>query len=133
MKLKSVVFLLASFAFGTAVNAQEVKIKKEIASVDGKEYVRVGDCGMFAKECYISNLEGDQLILIKPMEDPKIPGTYFQVTFLESGTKVEIKKTIKPFIKMLYENKIVTEEGKLNPQRVKTFSEKYGNQISLKK
>ena len=31
---------------------------------------------------------------------------------------------------MLYENKIVTEEGKLNPQRVKPFSEKYGNQIS---
>lgn len=132
MKLKSVLFLMF-FAIGTTVNAQEVKIKKEIASIDGKEYVRVGDCGMFAKECFISNLEGDQLILIKPMEDLRTLGTYFQVTFIESGTKVEIKKTIKPFIKMLYENKIVTEDGKLNPQRVKTFSEKYGNQISLKK
>lgn len=132
MKLKSVLFLVA-FAIGTTVNAQEVKIKKEIASVDGKEYVRVGDCGMFAKECYISNLEGDQLILIKPLDDPRTPGTYFQVTFVESGIKVEIKKTIKPFIKMLYENKIVTEEGKLNLQRVKSFSEKYGNQISIKK
>lgn len=39
------------------------------------------------KDCYISNLEGDQLILIKPMEDPKTVGTYFQVTFLESGNQ----------------------------------------------
>lgn len=132
MKLKSVLFL-AAFAIGTTVNAQEVKIKKEIASIDGKEYVRVGDCGMFAKECFISNLEGEQLILIKPLEDPKILGTYFQVTFLETNTKVEIKKTIKPFIKMLHENKIVTEEGKLNLERVKVFSEKYGNRISSKK
>ena len=35
MKLKSVLFL-AAFAIGTTVNAQEVKIKKEIASIDGK-------------------------------------------------------------------------------------------------
>ena len=45
----------------------------------------------------------------------------------------EIKKTIKPFIKMLHENKIVTDEGKLNLERVKVFSEKYGNRISAKK
>lgn len=132
MKLKSVLFLMA-FAIGTTVNAQEVKIKKEIASVDGKEYVRVGDCGMFAKECYISNLEGDQLILIKPLDDPRTPGTYFQVTFIGTNTKVEVKKTIKPFIKMLFENKIVTEDGRLNLDRVKILSEKYGNQISVKK
>lgn len=132
MKLKSVLFLMA-FAIGTTVNAQEVKIKKEIASIDGKEYVRVGDCGMFAKECYISNLEGEQLILIKPLDDPRTPGTYFQVTFIGTNTKVELKKTIKPFIKMLYENKIVTEDGRLNIERVKVLSEKYGNQISLKK
>lgn len=122
-----------AFAIGTTVNAQEVKIKKEIASVDGKEYVRVGDCGMFAKECYISNLEGDQLILIKPLDDPRTPGTYFQVTFIGTNTKVEVKKTIKPFIKMLFENKIVTEDGRLNFDRVKILSEKYGNQISAKK
>lgn len=132
MKLKSVLFLMA-FAIGTTVNAQEVKIKKEIASVDGKEYVRVGDCGMFAKECYISNLEGDQLILIKPLDDPRTPGTYFQVTFIGTNTKVEVKKTIKPFIKMLFENKIVSEDGRLNLDRVKILSEKYGNQISMKK
>lgn len=132
MKLKSVLFLVA-FAIGTTVNAQEVKIKKEIASVDGKEYVRVGDCGMFAKECYISNLEGEQLILIKPLDDPRTPGTYFQVTFIGTNTKVEVKKTIKPFIKMLFENKIVTEDGRLNLDRVKILSEKYGNQISMKK
>lgn len=133
MKLKSVLFLMAFIAIGTTVNAQEVKIKKEIASIDGKEYVRVGDCGMFATECSIRNLEGDELISIKSFKDPRTPGTYFQLTFVGLDIKIELKKTIKPLIKLLYENKVVTEEGKLQPERVKVLFEKYGNQISLKK
>jgi len=132
MKLKSVLFL-AAFAIGTTVNAQEVKIKKDIASVDGKEYVRVGDCGMFATECAISNLDGEKLISIKSFKDEKNPGTFYQLTFIGLETKIELKKTIKPLIKLLFENKVITEEGTLNPERVKVLSEKYGNQISLKK
>ena len=132
MKLKSVLFLVA-FAIGTTVNAQEVKIKKEIASIDGNEYVRVGDCGMFATECSIRNLEGDELIIIKSFKDEKNPGTYFQLRFVGTDIKIELKKTIKPLIKLLYENKVVTEDGRLNLERVKVISEKYGNQISLKK
>jgi hypothetical protein len=132
MKLKSVLFLVA-FAIGTTVNAQEVKIKKEIASIDGKEYVRVGDCGMFATECSIRNLEGEELIIIKSFKDEKNPGTYFQLRFVGTDTKIELKKTIKPLIKLLYENKVVTEDGRLNLERVKVLLEKYGNQISAKK
>ena len=132
MKLKSVLFLIA-FAIGTTVNAQEVKIKKEIASIDGKEYVRVGDCGMFATECSIRNLEGEELITIKTFKDARTPGTYFQLRFVGTDTKIELKKTIKPLIKLLFENKVVTEDGRLNLDRVKVLSEKYGNQISLKK
>lgn len=132
MNLQSILLSVTFFTLSLNGFSQEVKIKNGIASVDGKEYVRVSDCGIFATECSIRNMEGEELIFINNLEDPKNPGSYFQVVFIGADTKIEIKKTIKPFIKLLFENKTVNEQGKLNPERVKILFEKYGNQISLK-
>lgn len=128
LKLCSLVLLLVS----TIALAQDVKIKDNIAYVDGKEYVRVSDCGMFKEECSISNMAGKEIIFINNLTDPRKPGTYFQVVFIGLNTTIEVKKTMKPLIELLYKNNAVGEDGKLVPENVKILFEKYGNKISIK-
>lgn len=48
------------------------------------------------------------------------------------NTTIEIKETMKQFVETLFKNNVVDEHGKLNPEKVKILSEKYGNRISLK-
>lgn len=131
-QIKSLLSLsLVLISFNCAL-AQDVKIKDNIAYVDGKEYLKVSDCGMFKEECSISNLAGKEIIFINSLTDPRKPGTYFQVVFIGLNTTIEVKKTMKPLVEILYKNNAVGEDGKLIPENVKILFEKYGNKISIK-
>lgn len=129
---KSILIVLFALFSSAVVNAQKVKIKKGIAYVDGKEYLKPSKCGLFQSECSISNLKGEEIIYIKSLENPRATGSYFQVTFLGMDTKIEIQKTMKPFIKLLYTHNVVDENGALVEEKVKLLYEKYGNEISFK-
>lgn len=132
MKFIKTILTLCVLLNLTSIVAQDVKIKNNIAYVDGKEYLKVSDCGMFKEECSISNLAGKEIIFINSFTDPRKPGTYFQVVFIGLNTTIEVKKTMKPLVELLYKNNAVGEDGKLIPENVKTLLEKYGNHISLK-
>ena len=136
MKTKILLALLVSFAFAQISSAQKVKIKKGIAYVDKKPYVKVErESGNMS----IYPLEGDDEIIFLKLHDPTPNNNqnlddYYIVRFIDSGKEVEIDdKSRKGILKMIYKAKIVNKDGTLNEEKMKKFITKYGSDVSKNK
>jgi len=129
MKTKNI-FLFTLFFIPILMFSQKVKIKKGIVYVDKKEYLKV-DCSFICEENSIYNLDGKELIFIMTKGDPNSSKeVYDKIKFLGTGKSIESKKTLKGFIKLLYNNKVITESGELNEVEVDKLVEKYKNLVT---
>lgn len=135
MKLTRIIVTSLLLAFAFNVNAQKVKIKKDIAYVDGEEYVKVekedGNMSIYSLD------EEEELVYLK-WYDPT-PGYqtsrsaqgdgYYIVRFIEFDVEVELDETRKKIIKMLYKGKVI-QNGKIDEEKLKNFVSKYGSDES---
>lgn len=123
-------FLLLTFSIQNSL-AQKIKIKDNIAYVDEVACLKVSDCGMYKEDCSISTLEGKEIISIDKLKNQNKPGTYLRVVFKGLNTTIEVNKTIKQLVEILYKYNAVDKDGKLIPESVKVIHERYGNRFSV--
>lgn len=119
--------------------AQKIKFKKGSLLIDDTEWLKYTDCGTFDEACSLLNLNGEEIIFIKTIGVPDgLPRTqanpkgnlvYKQISFLGLDKKIELDKTDKAIIEILYNSKVVVN-GKLDPEKVNLLVEKYGTEFS---
>ncbi|WP_428741460.1 hypothetical protein [Tenacibaculum sp.] len=135
MKLKILVGLITLFAFTQVSLAQKVKIKKGIALVDGKEYVKVekesGNMSVYGLN------SGDEIIFMKYIDptpqNKQNHDSYYIVRFIDFDSEVEIsRKTRKGILKMLYKGKVINGDS-IDKAKMKSFISKYGSDESKNK
>lgn len=114
-------------------SAQKLTVKKNVAYIDGKEYLKVSDCGQYAEECSISNLQGKEIISINQLREPNRPGTYYEVVFNGENTSIEMRSTLRYLVKLLYKKNIVDANGLLISENVKKLKEEYKYMIISEK
>jgi len=136
MNSKIFTLLLLSLVSIGMVNAQKIKIKKNIASVDDKPYVKVEkESGSMS----IYSLDGDDEIIFLKLYDPtpndkSKPDSYFIIRFIDFDKEVEIGgKSRKGILKMFFKAKVINDNGKIDEERMKKFISKYGSDISKNK
>lgn len=138
MKQQLLLLLCLLFVSGTA-SAQKVKIKDEIASVDGVEYVKwIKKRGT---EITVTALNSDvELIFIQYLSyadpskisksNPEGKVRWIELNFLEQSLICEVGSlSQKGLVKLLLDNKIFVD-GELNVVNVEKFVVKYGTRFS---
>lgn len=130
-----VIMFVSSFGF-----AQEVKLKKGEILVDDSVWLNYQDCGTFDKTCSLLNKNKEEIIFFKWVSVPgegtmNKNGTkgnlvYTEVKFLGLNKLFEIQKLQKNIITLLYNSKVVNEDGTLNEDKVSVLIEKYGTEFS---
>lgn len=127
--------LIASFAFG-----QEVKMKKGIITIDGKEWAKYDGCGMFDENCSILKGENEIAFVSNTINDPSLASKYrtnttvywAEVKFLGLNLSFEESETPKNIVKTLYKGQVFDEDGKFNEEKIARLIEKKGAQYSKK-
>ncbi len=133
MKTKILITLFALFAFSQTSFAQKVKIKKGIAYVDKKPFVKA-ERESGSMSVYPLNSD-DEIIYIK-YQDPtpdnnRNHDSYYIVRFIDYDKEVEISyKSRKAILKMLFKSKVIDESGTINEVKMKKFLSKYGSDLS---
>lgn len=123
---------------------QEVEIKDDKVLLDGKQILKAEKINMIEYSFY--NLKSDDEILLYRQMDN---GTsryqdddYYVLNFLTEKVKVESndfykiasfmnsKKSMEKLIKWLLKEKVLTNDGELNSDRLAIFKEKYDQNIT---
>ena len=120
--------------------SQKIKLKKGEVLVDETVWLKYQDCGGFQSTCSLLNKEGEEIIFFKfinvkgaePMTSANPDGTlrYVEISFLGLKKKIELKKSQKDCIEVIYNAKVVNEDGTLNTEKVDRLVEKYGTEFS---
>ncbi len=138
--MKGIIFLVfSSFLFVGTVSAQKVKIKDEVASVDGVDYVRWVKKRGTEISIYALNSE-TELIFVQYLNysdpsrisksNPEGKVRWIELNFLGQNVKCEVGSlSQKGLVKLLYENAIFVD-GQLNVENVEKFVAKYGTNFS---
>jgi hypothetical protein len=133
MNISKLLYILLFFSINyTSALAQKISIKDNIAYIDNKPFLKVSDCGMYAEDCSISNLDGKEIISIDKLQNQSKPGTYLRVAFKGLNTTIEVNKSMKQLVEILQKNNAVDQNGNLIPENVALIKEKYGNRFSPK-
>lgn len=136
MKTYTLLLLFLGF-FAHQSLAQKVKIKNEVATVDGVEYVRwKRDIASNSVSVYELNSD-DEIIFMRwmsyntsPSNDPKTRVSWVEIKFLSEDIKCEINsRGQKGLVKFMLENNLIVD-GKLNVEAAKKVVQKYGNNFS---
>ena len=137
--MKRIVLIIAMFVSFCAFS-QEVKLKKGEVLIDGNAWLKYQDCGGFDSTCSLLTKEGEEIIFFKWIKvagaEPKTQSnpqgnlTYVEVSFLGLNKKFEIQKTQKNIIEIIYNGKVINEDGTLNEEKVNRVVEKYGTEFS---
>lgn len=140
-KILTFSLLILSFNF---YFTQEVEIKDDKVLLDGKQILKAEKINMIEYSFY--NLKSDDEILLYRQMDN---GTsryqdddYYVLNFLTEKVKVESndfykiasfmnsKKSMEKLIKWLLKEKVLTNDGELNSDRLAIFKEKYDQNIT---
>ena len=132
MKTNIIITIFTLIVFSLSSFGQKVKIKKGIASIDGIPYVKTEK---EAGNLSIYGLKSDSELIFIKYYDPtpdNLQNTdwYYIVRFLESKKELEILKSLKGIIKLLYKDKVINENGTINEEKMDVFISKYGSDIS---
>lgn len=147
MKATKAILLLSFVLLGFSVNAQKIKIKKDVAYVDNEEYLKFDDCGTFSESCTIMNLEDEEVIILqyhsfeKPNPVPRNPKskapyqsmvteTYAELRFLDFELECEVQLSKKKLIKALYKSEVFNEDGSVNKENAQKFARKNHRNVS---
>lgn len=150
--MKKVLFGLA-LIIASLSSGQKIKIKKDIVSVDGKEYVKVSKDPV-ADDCYnIMSLDGKDLFYLKfnTYKDPKEVDykynkmgivSYFEVMSADLNTvyfETDLTHCLMGcentdnFVKMIYGGRVLKEDGSIDMNRLEILSKKAGFEYSKKR
>ncbi|WP_139420377.1 hypothetical protein [Chryseobacterium mulctrae] len=140
-KLLAFSLLVLSFNF---YFTQEVEIKDDKVLLDGKQILKAEKINMVEYSFY--NLKSDDEILLYRQMDNETSryqdDDYYVLNFLTEKVKVESndfykiasfmnsKKSMEKLIKWLLKEKVLTNDGELNPDRLAIFKEKYDQNIT---
>ena len=119
---------LSLFLISLIGYSQEIKIKDDIVSIDGKECLKIGGD---ANNVSILDLEGNEIIFLKFIHNSKYGKLYNKVTFLDkklSFTSMSYIFTKKLLIKKLLDDKTLNE-CKLDSEKVEKFVMKYDENV----
>jgi hypothetical protein len=138
--MEKALILLFIFFLSISSFAQKVKIKDNIATVDGVEYVKWEKRAM-STEAYVSNLTtGEEEISMMYLDyydptsisnsNPKGRVVWIEVYFLTLDIRCEVdSRTHKGLVKMLYQSNIYVN-GVLNEENAQKFVKRYGMRYS---
>ncbi|MCB9262002.1 MAG: hypothetical protein H6607_06480 [Flavobacteriales bacterium] len=141
--MKKLIILLTALFVGFVANAQKVKIKNEIATVDGVEYVKVKKDPVTASVKNVATLSDSTLIYLKTQsyKDPNrvdakgVPMSVYYLEVINANTGeiyfesgVGIKNTIKAF----YLENVITANG-INEANMQKLAIKYGFDYSRRR
>ena len=140
-KILTFSLLILSFNF---YFTQEVEIKDGKVLLDGKQILKAEKINMVEYSFY--NLKSDDEILLFRQMDNETSryqdDDYYVLNFLTEKVKVESndfykiasfmnsKKAMEKLIKWLLKEKVLTNDGELNPDRLAIFKEKYDQNIT---
>lgn len=128
MKIKHLFAALLCMTFINVIQAQKIKIKKGVIYVvDEKCLTTDGD----PVNISFYDLEGEEIVFMKYLDDKYDGDTYVKVTFLDQKLSFTSKSYIftrKMLIKRLLETKTI-ENCKLNQDKVERFILKYDENI----
>ncbi len=137
MKTKFVILFFAISFFGFS---QKIKLKKGDVLVDEVVWLKYQDCGSFDSTCSLLGKDGEEIIFFKWINVPGVePITqynkdgslrYVEIVFVGQKKKIELQKTQKDCIEMIYNSKLVNEDGTLNAEKVDRLVEKFGTPFS---
>ena len=136
---KLVLILFMFFSFLSF--AQKFKYKNQEVLVDGNIWLKYDGCGGFNTFCSLSNtISGDEILFIKVIRvsgaesitaaNPSGDLVYFEVSFLGLNKKIELQKSYKSIVELLYKSKVVNDDQTLNEDKVNLLVEKYGTDFS---
>lgn len=142
MKTK-LTFLILFIAVSSAI-AQNVKIKKDKILVDGKHFLNYEKINTLTHSIYDKE---DNEFLFVSLKDNETPGNidddYYILHFIDEKIKVESadkriytfmsfssKKVIQKIIKWLIKDKVITNEGTINKEKLNIFHSKYNEDIT---
>ncbi|MCL9804944.1 hypothetical protein NAT51_05410 [Flavobacterium amniphilum] len=123
-------FLVFAFTLISQMGfSQEIKIKDDIVTVDGKECLKINDSD--ANNVSILDLEGNEIIFLKFIHNSRYARLYTKVTFLKE--KLTFTSSSYIFTKKLLIKKLLAdntlENCKLNPEKVERFVLKYDESV----
>lgn len=126
--MKKIILTLSLFLISLVSFSQEIKIKDDIVSIDGKECLKIGGD---ANNVSISDLEGNEIIFLKFIHNSKYGSLYNKITFLDKKLSFTSKSYIftkKLLIKKLLADKTLSE-CKLDSEKVEKFVMKYDENV----
>ncbi|UHO37681.1 hypothetical protein H5J24_18825 [Chryseobacterium capnotolerans] len=124
--------------------SQNVTIKDDKVLLDGKQILKAEKINL-TQYSFFSMKDDEEVLMYKYMdnETPRyVSDDYFILNFLTEKTKVEStdlakianfmnsKKGMEKLIKWLIKERVINQDGALNPERVAIFKEKYDENIT---
>jgi hypothetical protein len=133
MKNLKLILMLLFFSISFSGFSQKVKLKNGEVLVDGKVWAQYKESGLLDYSIYIND---NEIIFIKFVVNGSDnmfynSNNYFSVRFVGKQKGFEINKTEpKEIIKILFNSKVLNEDGSLNDTSINSLVDKYGNDIS---
>ncbi|NML70197.1 hypothetical protein HHL23_10350 [Chryseobacterium sp. RP-3-3] len=130
------VLYISMLAFSCLAFGQKVKIKKDIVYVDGQQWLLAEkdafNCSIFDKNKneiifikYIKQSIGDNMLFNRSGKP-----NYYLVKFIGTDKSIEIRELPEDILKIIYKSNVVNPDLTLNPDKLRTLVEKYGNDFS---
>lgn len=147
MKSIKILFVIFTMVFAFNAQAQKVKIKKGVATVDKVAYLKVEKIN--ALKYFISTLDGTEILSVNiesfgtgkyhttrnaaTGQRMEITHAYSVLKFLDNeeiGESFEVDEgRLKHIIKMMYNSNIIVD-GQLSIEKIKRMIEKYSENVS---
>lgn len=139
--------LLALFLLMVGCNlyfSQEVTIKNDKVLLDGNQILKVEKINV-AQYSFFSMKDDEEVLLYKYMDNETpsyVSDDYFILNFLTEKTKVEStdiakianfmnsKKGMEKLVRWLLKERVINNNGELNPDRISVFKDKYDENIT---
>ncbi len=118
--------------------SQKVKLKKGDIVIDDVIWMKYQDCGMSDDTCSLLNLNSEELIFMKFIQRSSEPQVfnrygeqnYYEISFLGLNKKIEIREFTDDIIKIIFNSKVINDDGVLDEDKVDRLVEKYGSTFS---
>lgn len=141
--MKSFKSILIVFFVSISLNsfAQKVKFKKGNILIDEIVWMKYKDCGGFDSTCSLINMKDEELVFLKFIQRSSETllfnrygeQNYYEVSFLGLNKKIEIREFPKDIVKIIFNSKLIDDNGALDEDKVSRLVEKYGNSYSSQK
>lgn len=124
--------------------SQDITIKDDKVLLDGKQILKAEKINV-TQYSFFSMKDDEEILMYRYMdnETPRyVSDDYFVLNFLTEKTKIEStdlakianfmnsRKGMEKLVKWLLKERVINQDGELNPDRVALFKEKYDENIT---